>query len=111
MDSTAWLIVGTCIAIETTEQSLYRMASSALRRSAWLKWVALAVILHAIGLALWMLLLKRMPLGVVLPLMGANFVMILLAGRVLFKEMITPRRWIGVALVVAGFALVAMDQT
>ena len=111
MDLTAWLMIAACIGIETVEQSLYRLASSAASRGRWLSCVVPAVVLHAGGLAIWMLLLKRMPLGVVLPLMGANFVMILLAGNLLFHERISRRRWIGVLLVVGGFALVASDQT
>lgn len=105
MDAFAWLIIAACILIETGEQSLYRLSSGVSR------WRCLppAIALHATGLGLWLLLLRRVPLGVALPLMGANFVMIVVAGRLLFKESVTPRRWAGVALVVMGFALVAMD--
>jgi len=110
MDAVAWLMIAACITIETAEQSLYRLASHATARGRWLAMVIPAVVLHAGCLAIWMLLLKRMPLGVVLPLMGANFVMILLAGKLFFHERISRRRWIGVLLVVGGFALVATDQ-
>jgi drug/metabolite transporter (DMT)-like permease len=112
MDTTAWLMIAACISIETIEQSLYRWASRLTSGPrAWFGAIAPAVVLHAVGIALWMLLLRRMPLGIVLPLMGANYVTILLAGRLVFGERITRRRWIGVGMVATGFILVAMGET
>ena len=56
---------------------------------------------------------RSTPLGVLLPLMGANFVTVAIAGRVLFGEQITRRRAVGIALVAIGFVLVgiASDET
>lgn len=111
MDGVSWLIVLSCVTLETVEQSLYRIASRTSTRRQWFIRVLPAIILHGIGLALWMLLLKRMPLGRVLPLMGATYVMIVLAGRIFFGERLHLRRWAGVLLVACGFALVASEQS
>jgi multidrug transporter EmrE-like cation transporter len=104
--SVALLLVACCIVIETTEQSLYRLAGR--NRGRFLFHVGPAVTLHIGGLMLWFLLLKHMPLGQALPLMGANFVTIALVGRIAFGETIDLRRWTGIGLILAGFVLVAM---
>lgn len=109
MNSAAWLLIAACIVTETVEQSLYRKGStSPAGRKA--RYIVPAVVLNVVGLAMWMLLIKRVPLGIALPLMGANFVTIALAGRIVFKERLNARRWIGIGLVLAGFAMVAGSQ-
>jgi undecaprenyl phosphate-alpha-L-ara4N flippase subunit ArnE len=100
----AWMMIAGCVLIETVEQSLYRFAG--LRPSKWLRFISPAVILHAAGLVLWLNLLSNHPLGEVLPLMGANFVSVAIAGRLLFGERITRRRVLGIGLVTLGFVLV-----
>lgn len=107
MDPAAWSMIAACILIETSEQSLYRLASRAASKA---RFLIPAILLHALGLVFWLLLLRRAPLGLVLPLMGANFVAIALAGRLFFAERLTPRRWLGIALIVVGFALVAVNM-
>lgn len=108
MDPISWLMISACILCETTEQCLYRTASRAGAR--W-KYIAPAVAIHLAAMAVWLLLLRHAPLGLVLPLTGANFVTIAVAGRLLFGERMTGRRWAGVALVIAGFALIAANST
>ena len=98
--SVAPLLVGGCIVIETVEQVLYRMGSVAPDRG--MRFIAPAVGLHALGLALWYFLLRVTPLGVALPLMGAQYITIALAGKVLFREPVDLPRWIGIAVIVAA---------
>jgi uncharacterized membrane protein len=100
------MMIGGCILIETIEQSLYRLAG--LHPHRWLRYVAPAIVLHALGLMLWLNILSKRPLGQVLPLMGANFVTVALAGRVFFGEQLTARRLAGIALVTIGFVLVGL---
>lgn len=106
MDYRSWLMIAACILIETAEQCLYRKASRATSKP---RWILPAIALHALGLTLWLLLLRTSALGVVLPLMGANFVAVAIAGRLVFGEPVSPRRWAGIGLIVGGFALVASD--
>ncbi len=47
------------------------------------------------------------PLGIALPLLGANYVAIALGGRLIFHEQIDRRRIIGIALVIIGFVIVS----
>ena len=70
-------------------------------------YVALGVAL----LVLWMLsrmaLLSWADLSYVLPVTSVGYVLVALAGRVLLHEAITAKRWSGIALIVAGVALVS----
>lgn len=100
-------LIGGCIVLETTEQVLYRLAGRSDGRWHYWELISPAVIVHFTRLALWYLLLKTLPLGVAVPLLGANYIMIALAGWLIFGEKVNARRWLGTALVVAGFVLVA----
>ena len=108
MDLLQWLTITACISVETTEQSLYRMAA---RTGAAARYLTPAILLHVLGLCLWLVLLRTVPLGIALPLTGANFVTITLVGRCLFGERTSVRRWAGIALVLIGFVLVATHQS
>lgn len=107
MNMMLWLILAVCVLIETVEQCLYLLAGR--RRGQWLRFVAPAILLHLVGMALWLYLLSKRPLGEVLPLLGANFVTVALAGRLFFGERFTARRLAGVALVTIGFVLVGLS--
>ena len=69
-------------------------------------WVALGVAL----LILWMLsrmaLLSWADLSYVLPVTSVGYVLVALAGRFFLHEQISAKRWAGIALIVAGVALV-----
>jgi len=70
-------------------------------------YVALGVAL----LILWMLsrmtLLSWADLSYVLPVTSIGYVLVALAGRILLHERIPASRWCGIALIVAGVALVS----
>jgi len=58
------------------------------------------------GLGLWFQLLDYVQLGVAQPLMGTSYALIALASRVVFKEKVDARRWAGIALIIAGLAVI-----
>ena len=70
-------------------------------------WVALGVLL----LLLWMLsrmaLLSWADLSYVLPVTSVGYVLVAIAGKLFLNEQITPQRWAGIILIVAGVALVS----
>jgi undecaprenyl phosphate-alpha-L-ara4N flippase subunit ArnE len=70
--------------------------------SPWL-WLALAAL--GLGLLVWLLVLQRLEVGVAYPMLSLNFVLITLVARFVFHETIDRRHWLGVALVIAGVAL------
>ena len=98
------LVVTICVLLETAEQLAFRMAGRYKNR--YIPYAALGVVTHLTGLAIWFLALKLVPLSVALPFMGAAYVTVAFASRALFKEEITKRRWLGIALVVIGVVMI-----
>jgi uncharacterized membrane protein len=70
--------------------------------------VSLGVLLLILWLASRMALLSWADLSYVLPVTSIGYVLVAFAGRVLLHEQITPRRWTGIALIMAGVALVSV---
>ena len=59
----------------------------------------------------WMYVLKRYEFSIAYPMLSISYVISLLSGYFIFQETITPTRWIGVLIVMAGVILIAMDAT
>ena len=70
-------------------------------------WLALGVLLLIAWMLLRMALLSWADLSYVLPVTAVEYVLVALAGRAYLHETITTRRWAGIALIVAGAALVS----
>ncbi len=70
-------------------------------------YVALGVALLILWLLSRMALLSWADLSYVLPVTSIGYVLVALAGRLMLNETITARRWTGIALIVAGVALVS----
>ena len=69
-------------------------------------WVATGVVLLISWLFSHMLLLSWADLSYVLPVTAIGYALVAIVGRVLLDEQISGRRWAGIALIVAGVALV-----
>ena len=69
-------------------------------------WVAAGVVLLLLWMLSQMLLLSWADLSFVLPVTAIGYVLTAIAGRVLLGEQISPARWAGVLLIMAGVALV-----
>jgi len=106
VNPSALLLLAGCIACETVEQLLYRGGT---HRTGWQKFggfIAPAIAFHLLRISLWLWLLRRLPLGVALPLTGLTSVTIALSAGSIFHEPVGRRRWIGIGLVFAGFVTV-----
>ncbi len=64
---------------------------------------ALSMVAEAI---VWFAFLSITPLNVAGPMASANNVFILLASSWLLKERVTPKRWLGVTLIITGMLFV-----
>jgi uncharacterized membrane protein len=69
-------------------------------------WVALGVVLMILWMMSRMTLLSWADLSYVLPVTAIGYVLVALMGRVFLQEQIPLKRWAGIALIVAGVALV-----
>lgn len=63
------------------------------------------VLVHGVEFAVWIEILGHLPLSVAFPLESVSYVTVLLATRLYLKEAVPPRRWMGVALICAGIAV------
>ena len=55
---------------------------------------------------LWLILLSILPLSIGVLLSAFNTVSIMMAGRIIFKEMLDPLRLVGISLITIGVMLV-----
>ncbi|HUJ20534.1 MAG TPA: hypothetical protein VLX58_03385 [Bryobacteraceae bacterium] len=69
-------------------------------------WVAVGVSLLIVWLLSHMALLSWADLSYVLPMTSIAYVMVALVGRFLLHEQVSPARWVGVTLIMAGVTLV-----
>ncbi|MGD0499363.1 MAG: EamA family transporter [Bryobacteraceae bacterium] len=69
-------------------------------------YVALGVALLMLWLLSRMALLSWADLSYVVPVTSVGYVLVALAGRVWLDEQISPQRWAGIGLIVAGVSLV-----
>lgn len=70
-----------------------------------LTWLALALALLGLGMLLWLLVLQQIPVSVAYPMLSLNFVWVTLAARLIWREPVSGRHWVGVALIIVGIAL------
>lgn len=68
-------------------------------------WLGLALIALGAGMALWLLVLQRIPVGVAYPMLSLNFVWVTLAARFIWREQVSLRHALGVALIIVGIVV------
>jgi len=69
-------------------------------------WVAVGVSLLIVWLLSHMALLSWADLSYVLPVTSIAYVLVALVGRFLLHEHVSPARWVGITLIMAGVTLV-----
>ncbi len=72
--------------------------------------LACAVVCLALGMATWLGVLQRLPVGLAYPMLSLNFVMVALASRCIFDEMVSARHWRGIAVIMLGIVLMGIGQ-
>ena len=68
-------------------------------------WMFAALILYAAATALWVMLLRTIPLSAAYPFAALGFVLVPLLARFLFNETLDARYGVGVALIVLGIVV------
>ena len=91
------------------EVGAHANAGHTLMRAARLPklWVGLA--LFGISAVFWLLVLSKVPLSVAYPFVGVSYVVVVLVSRFVLHEHVPSLRWVGVAVVAAGIALVGLS--
>ncbi len=70
-------------------------------------WLLAGVVLQATFFTLYLGLLSRADVSQVLPMTAIDYIVVALLASVLLGEAVTPARWAGIGLIVAGVFLVA----
>ncbi|PYN14785.1 MAG: hypothetical protein DME05_14150 [Candidatus Rokuibacteriota bacterium] len=70
-------------------------------------WLLLGVALQAAFFVMYLTLLSRAPVTQVLPLTAVDYIVVALVARLVLAEAMTPTRWAGILLIVAGVFLVS----
>jgi multidrug transporter EmrE-like cation transporter len=68
-----------------------------------------AGVVYVMGFGAWMVVLSRVELNVAYPVLAVSYVLIPIAGVLFFNETITPLRWLGIAIVLAGVVVVGLS--
>jgi drug/metabolite transporter (DMT)-like permease len=107
------LLAVACVALIASGQVLFKYAANALRISGSyldtgvLSFVLVALVIYGGATILWIALLQHAPLSRLYPYMALSFVLVPLAGWLLFHEQIPLGQIAGLALIVAGLVTIA----
>jgi|SRR5690348_14621342 len=87
-----------------------RGVGALLRRIVGSPWIGLGVATYAVEFVLWFAALSRAPLSFAFPIAALSYVGVVLASRLVLRERVSKRRWLGTAAIVIGVALVCGTQ-
>jgi drug/metabolite transporter (DMT)-like permease len=83
------------------------LSAGSLKALATAPSVWLGLILFGLSAVVWLFALSRASLSFAYPFASLSYVLILIFGRFVLHEQVTPLRVLGVALIVGGIVLVA----
>jgi drug/metabolite transporter (DMT)-like permease len=70
-------------------------------------WTLLGVLLQASFFVLYLTLLSRADVSKILPMTAVDYIVVAILAQVVLGELVTPGRWAGIGLIVAGVYLVS----
>jgi multidrug transporter EmrE-like cation transporter len=65
--------------------------------------------LFGISAVFWLIVLTRLPLSVAYPFVGLTYIIVVFWSRYVLDEHVPPLRWLGVALIAFGIAVVGLS--
>lgn len=68
-------------------------------------YVLLGLTVYGLGTAMWIFAVSKRDISYVFPITALNYVLVVLSGKLLFAEIVPLKRWLGVAVVIVGVAL------
>ncbi len=104
MNSIAIIPFAICIFFETFQQICYKQAKKNPEKKVF--FISLGITMYLILLLSWFYLLTMIPLGIATPLMGASYITVTIASKIIFKEQISLIHWIGIAAIISGLTLI-----
>ncbi|MBV8042763.1 4-amino-4-deoxy-L-arabinose-phosphoundecaprenol flippase subunit ArnE [Pluralibacter sp.] len=68
-------------------------------------WLGLALLALGSGMAMWLVVLQRVPVGIAYPMLSLNFVWVTLAARYIWREPVSVHHWAGVGMIIVGIVV------
>lgn len=105
--------------VDTGGQLAFKAAAVQGQDESWLghwahllrcPWLWLGIAFYIAEFFIWMAFLSQVELSVGIMLGSINIVAIMLAGRMLFNERLTPWRVLGILLITCGVAVVGLGE-
>ena len=102
------------IVVDTLGHMAFKRAAIIEHNSEWDRWMQMlrswpliiGIVCFGLEFVLWLILLSILPLSIGVLLSAFNTVAIMIAGRIIFKEMLDPLRLVGIGLITIGVMLV-----
>jgi len=102
------------IVVDTVGHMAFKRAAIMEHETEWHRWKQMlssfplwvGIVCFCLEFALWLVLLSLLPLSLGVLLGAINMVAIMVAGRVIFRELFDPMRILGVIFITFGVALV-----
>ena len=102
------ILLVVAVSIEACGQVLFKLAANSCGRAKINK-TTLAALCLACEAIIWTCVLKCLDLSVAYPMGSLCFVAVLIASRLVLKEKVSPKRLIGVALILGGNVMVGIS--
>ncbi len=71
--------------------------------------VILGITLYGTSLLLWLVIISKLELSYAYPMISLNYFFITLSSKIFFKEHVSRKRWISIAVIVLGVILVSLS--
>ncbi len=82
---------------------LHHMASIAGISALLLQWpMVLGLLCYGVSLLIWLMALSRVEVSLAYPMLALGYVCNAFAAQWLLNEMVSPMRWLGIAIIVLG---------
>ena len=104
-DAVGLLLLVLCAWIEGTSQICLKQAVHFPQRKAF--WVGIGSVVHLVEAVLYTAVLALLDLSIAYPLSGLVFITTTCLSVWFLREVVTPARWFGVVLILAGAGLLA----
>jgi drug/metabolite transporter (DMT)-like permease len=74
-------------------------------------WVLVGLMIYAAGTLLWIYAVSHRQISFLYPLTALTYAIVAVGGRLIFGEVISTGRWLGIGVVVAGVAMLQFSET
>lgn len=90
---------------------LNQVRGSGPRGANWLNpWLFFGLAVYGVGTLLWIFAVSRKQISYLYPITALNYAIVALGGQILLQESVTPARWLGIAIVIAGVMLMQWSR-